>query len=212
MFIGILSGMSLWVSADLEFKQQTLTATVPPGAETYAFSFPFKNTGTAPVEITEVKNSCGCTAAKPGKLTYQPGESGAIEGSFTVGKRIGKQKVTVTVVTGGAEPSSTKLSLDLEIPQLLESTPSMLLWREGSEPIEKEIHVKLATEYNIALERVSIDSEDFDIRLEDGNEVSGKKILIKPKTTEAGVTGKVMADVIINGEIEKKYYFYALVR
>lgn len=212
--IGMLLIATGFASAELAFENATISAVIPPDVSNYTFTFPFKNASTVSVEITGVKNSCGCTAAKPDKLTYLPGEEGTIEGSFSVGKRIGNQKVSVTVASTNSVSgiNSKKLSLNLEIPQLLESTPSMLLWRMGSEPTEKAITVKLSDKFDVKVNAVEIDSENFSIQLTEGESPTEKKILIQPASTAVGTTGKVMANVIINGKIEKNYYFYALVR
>ncbi len=46
------------------------------------YDFKFKNTGKELLKITEVRASCGCTAAKLSKLEYKPGEEGVITASF----------------------------------------------------------------------------------------------------------------------------------
>jgi hypothetical protein len=88
----------------------------------------------------------------------------------------------------------------------------MLLWRTGCEPAEKTIVVTLSDQYDVKINAVEIDSEAFSIQLADGESENEKKILIKPKSTATGSTGKVKANVLINGKLEKNYYFYALVR
>jgi|GEM_PF-1436302 len=57
----------------------------------------FRNTGTAPLEILNVSASCGCTAGKPDKQVYQPGESGQFEITFNPRGRTGQQRTSVTI-------------------------------------------------------------------------------------------------------------------
>lgn len=59
----------------------------------------FTNNGTAPLEIVDVSASCGCTAGKPDKRFYQPGESGEIEVTFNPRNRNGQQRTRVTIRT-----------------------------------------------------------------------------------------------------------------
>ncbi len=61
--------------------------------------FNFKNTGDAPLEIKDVKTSCGCTSAKPKKAVYQPGESGEIPVTFNSERFSGKINKTITIET-----------------------------------------------------------------------------------------------------------------
>jgi hypothetical protein len=211
MMVAGISGSAL---AGLEFEQVNLSDTVSPVLESYSYTFPFKNEGATPIEIIKVKSSCGCTTAKLEKMVYQPGEAGTIEGVFSKGSRTGKQEVSVSVISSNAVSGieTVELSLQLEIPQLLESNPSMVLWRTGSEPTEKAIAVKLSDKFDVQIKAVEIDSSTFSIQLVDGESPTEKKFLIKPVSTATSTTAKVMADVIINGKIEKKFYFYALVR
>ncbi|NNM25478.1 MAG: DUF1573 domain-containing protein [Phycisphaerales bacterium] len=53
-----------------------------PETETRTARLTFANTGGSPLEIQEVKTSCGCTAASLDKETYAPGESGEIAVTF----------------------------------------------------------------------------------------------------------------------------------
>ncbi len=61
--------------------------------------FKFKNTGTDILEIKDVSTSCGCTSAKPEKISYQPGEEGNIPVSFNSGRFSGPIQKNVTIVT-----------------------------------------------------------------------------------------------------------------
>jgi hypothetical protein len=204
----------LGCEAGLEFERTAIKETLEPGTQKQAFVFPFVNSGSELVQINKVKGSCGCTTAQPEKTVYAPGEHGELKGTFTVGSREGWQEMSITVVSSDSVSGeeAKKLSLKYEIPRLLESQPSMLLWRTGTEPTEKAIVVELSDEYDVKIKAVEIDSDNFFIQLADGESENEKKILIRPKSTATGSTGKVRADVLINGKLEKNYYFYALVR
>ncbi|CAM2066518.1 DUF1573 domain-containing protein [Sulfidibacter corallicola] len=62
-------------------------------------AFQFTNTGDAPLEIKNVKTSCGCTSAKPEKSVFQPGEAGEIPVTFNSGRFSGKISKSVTILT-----------------------------------------------------------------------------------------------------------------
>ena len=63
--------------------------------------FTFRNTGNAPVIITEAKGSCGCTGVDYPKAAIAPGEEGLIKATFNA-KKVGQfnKNVTVTANTG----------------------------------------------------------------------------------------------------------------
>ena len=59
--------------------------------------FKFTNTGKAPLVITNVKTSCGCTTPYWPKKPIQPGESENIKVRFNTNHKPGKQTKTITV-------------------------------------------------------------------------------------------------------------------
>jgi len=59
--------------------------------------FKFKNTGEAPLVITNVKTSCGCTTPYWPKKPIQPGESDEIKVRFNTNHKPGKQTKTITI-------------------------------------------------------------------------------------------------------------------
>jgi hypothetical protein len=63
-----------------------------PGTAT----FMFKNTSEAPVVITNVRSSCGCTVAKYTKEPVKPGEEGEVSATYNAA-RVGAFTKTVTV-------------------------------------------------------------------------------------------------------------------
>ena len=65
--------------------------------------FKFKNTGTAPVVISRVKTSCGCTLASKPEQPVLPGETAQIEVNYDT-KRIGKFSKSITVESNAKNP------------------------------------------------------------------------------------------------------------
>jgi hypothetical protein len=65
--------------------------------EKVTYRFKFKNTGTVPLKITDVKPSCGCTASDYTRSPVPPGGDGFVEVVFDSQGRTGTQQKTVTV-------------------------------------------------------------------------------------------------------------------
>ncbi len=61
--------------------------------------FKFKNTGIAPLIITDVTVTCGCTAAEKPEAPIMPGEEGKIKIVFDSKGKSGTQNRTITVNT-----------------------------------------------------------------------------------------------------------------
>jgi hypothetical protein len=59
--------------------------------------FVFTNTGEAPLVISKVRTSCGCTVPEWPKEPIQPGEKGRILVSFNTNHKTGNQVKTITI-------------------------------------------------------------------------------------------------------------------
>ena len=71
--------------------------------------FSFTNTGNAPLLITKVKATCGCTVPSYSKTPIMPGESGELNIKYDT-KRLGAFTKTVTV-TSNAEGGNKILKI-----------------------------------------------------------------------------------------------------
>lgn len=64
--------------------------------------FKFKNEGSAPLVITSVKGSCGCTVPTKPEEPIMPGKTGEIKVKYAT-DRIGRFTKTVTIVSNATE-------------------------------------------------------------------------------------------------------------
>ncbi len=64
--------------------------------------FEFTNTGNAPLIISKVYSSCGCTIPKKPEKPIPPGETGVIEVKYDT-KRVGPIRKTITVYSNAEE-------------------------------------------------------------------------------------------------------------
>ena len=66
--------------------------------------FKFKNIGTEPLVISNIKSSCGCTVPKKPTGPIMPGESGEIEVKYATSRAGGFSKA-ITVMSNATEPT-----------------------------------------------------------------------------------------------------------
>ena len=66
-------------------------------------AFVFKNVGNAPIIISEVKASCGCTIPSKPNKPIMPGETAEIEVKYAT-SRLGGFSKTLTVISDASEP------------------------------------------------------------------------------------------------------------
>jgi hypothetical protein len=115
-------------------------------------AFRFKNAGRAPLTITRVKASCGCTAALASKSSLAPGEEGEIRLAFDTRDRMGFQSIEVQVFSNDAEEKDlgpeaggnvTVLRLRGEVTNLLSVMPMSFYFEsfQRGKPAERRITV-----------------------------------------------------------------------
>lgn len=106
LFFGLLS-IGVFAQdkvAKIEFKTDTIDyGTIEKGADGLR-TFEFTNTGDAPLIISDVKSSCGCTVPKWTKEPIMPGQSGEIQVKYDT-NRVSPIRKTVTVISNAATPT-----------------------------------------------------------------------------------------------------------
>lgn len=94
-------------TAQIEFKTDTIDyGTIAKGSDGVRV-FEFTNTGNAPLIISNVKSSCGCTIPKKPEGPIAPGETGEIQVKYDT-NRVAPIRKTITV-TSNAENAPTKI-------------------------------------------------------------------------------------------------------
>lgn len=89
--------------AKITFKSDTVDyGTIAKGSDGVRV-FEFTNTGDAPLIITDVKSSCGCTVPKKPDGPIAPGASSSIEVKYDT-NRVGPIRKTITVTSNASEP------------------------------------------------------------------------------------------------------------
>ena len=78
--------------------------------EVVTYSFRFTNTGNAPLIISSVSTSCGCTAGDFSREPVEPGKEGFVKASYNSKGHKGFQNKSLTVITN-TNPSKTVLRL-----------------------------------------------------------------------------------------------------
>ena len=70
-------------------------------------TFKFKNTGTAPLIISNIGVSCGCTTPDWTKAPVLPGKTGTISAKFNTAGKIGMQNKVLTIESNAVGGSTT---------------------------------------------------------------------------------------------------------
>lgn len=91
-------------TAKIEFKAETLDYGVIEKGSDGVRVFEFTNTGDAPLIITKVSSSCGCTIPKKPEKPILPGDTGEIQVKYDT-KRVGPIRKAITVISNASTPT-----------------------------------------------------------------------------------------------------------
>jgi len=96
--------------------------------EEVSHSFVISNSGDDILRITDVRASCGCTAAQPDKKELKPGESTKIKVVFNSKGRVGPQLKTVYVASNDADRKEIQLNIrcNILLPEKKQKTGAFL--------------------------------------------------------------------------------------
>jgi len=106
LFISIISygAFAQEKIAKIEFKATTIDyGTIEKGADGVR-TFEFTNIGDAPLIISKVNSSCGCTVPKKPDGAIMPGETGEIQVKYDT-KRVMPIRKTITVLSNAETPT-----------------------------------------------------------------------------------------------------------
>lgn len=95
-------------------KTQHDFGTVTEG-ESVEYIFRFTNIGNDTLVITNIRTSCGCTAALLSKHSIAPGESGEIKAAFDSQGRPGLNRKTIAVISNDPNRQQVVLSFTVNV-------------------------------------------------------------------------------------------------
>jgi hypothetical protein len=103
LFLVVLVSFAANAQAKINFKSETVNyGEIAKGSDGIRV-FEFTNTGDAPLIISEVKSSCGCTVPKKPDGPIAPGASNTIQVKYDT-NRVGPIRKTITVYSNADEP------------------------------------------------------------------------------------------------------------
>jgi hypothetical protein len=134
LFVGLLS-LGVFAQekvAKIEFKTDTIDyGTIEKGSDGVRV-FEFTNTGNAPLIISSVKSTCGCTVPKKPEGPIMPGETGQIEVKYDT-NRVNPIRKTITVISNADTPT-VALKIKGEV---IDSNKTSVLEKKNKSVIEQ---------------------------------------------------------------------------
>ena len=171
------AGGLTWQPKRLEFQATTLDGTVEA-------VYHYENTGSSPVEITQVTTGCHCTTAAPSRSHVAPGEKGELKAIFTIDFRTGLQERPIYVYTDEGKGSPELLELVVDIQELVSVKPKLLFWRVGEAVATKQIQLKPLPKAGVRFGAVRCVEPGYEARLREDGEAGAMLLEISPGSTK----------------------------
>ena len=115
LYGAIILSITAQAQAKIEFKDKDNTidyGTVTKDGDSGLRSFEFKNTGNAPLIITNVTSTCGCTVPSKPTEPIMPGKTGKIEVKYNMSP--GPIRKTITVESNASNYDDGKIPLKIK--------------------------------------------------------------------------------------------------
>ena len=114
LFLALFVGTIAFAQAKIEFKDGTTIdyGTVSKDSDSGIRIIEFTNTGNAPLIITDVKSTCGCTVPSKPKEPIMPGKSDKIEVKYNMNP--GPIRKTITIESNAANWPEGRIPLKIK--------------------------------------------------------------------------------------------------
>jgi hypothetical protein len=96
-----------------------------PATETVSHEFTVANKGGAPLNLSRVQTSCGCTAAVLGHQFLKPGESTKLKVTFDPRGRMGTQSRTIWIHSNDPKSPQKQIVISATMPAAAAAAPPM---------------------------------------------------------------------------------------
>ncbi len=106
--------------------------------------FIITNSGDIPLQITNIRSSCGCTVPSIKKRKLAPGEKTTLTAIFDSGRFRGSVTKNIYVYSNDEENPVTKLSIHADIKQDLQVSPASIYFAglKTGESVQREIEIR----------------------------------------------------------------------
>lgn len=159
--------------------------------------FRFHVVGDAPVEILDVRPSCGCLHPSLAKRVYAPGESGVLRfGVHAISQQNGRRRYQVTLnVRQGILRDAIPVVLEMDLQKPIEIQPSnLMVYVQGGRPIHQTLRIVAPPTIRIVQVRTSSERVGADRVVESREDPNVRQVTLTiegefpPGRTEEWVT------------------------
>ncbi|MFW6367255.1 MAG: DUF1573 domain-containing protein [bacterium] len=161
----LVGGADLGAAPRIAFDKTAHDFGTRRSSETVRAEFNISNRGDEPLEITDVRASCGCTATQLDTRKIEPGASVPLVVDFSLRGRKGPQHKTVTVYSNDPDAGVSRLSLKATVEESPSWTPNSVNFGRisANEQVSRNV-ILSGFRKRPEIRGVELDSEVFEAR------------------------------------------------
>ena len=128
----------------LGFEQYLVNLGSPPPRSEYLARFAFRNVGSQPLKISELKPSCGCLNPRLDRKEFAPGEGGEFFLRVrAANERPGPHEYTCRVLYDDGQPREAEVRFKISLPEeRVEIRPrSLIVYQFNNQPTTKDVTI-----------------------------------------------------------------------
>ncbi|NNC88804.1 MAG: hypothetical protein HKN82_10140 [Akkermansiaceae bacterium] len=201
-------------SAQMIFATELVEIRAAPDAEVVEAEFPFK-VGALGATIAEYDAPCSCLEAQisdGGRLAWDPGTSGTVKGVFKLGTFKGTVDKVIVLRMEGETVPSVKLTVRVEIPELVSVEPKTLFWNLGEPAVPQAFKLRMNGEKPLKIVDVSGTNEQFPFEMKTVKEGSEYELVVTPKSTEGRAFGLIRLRTDSEFVRHQRYQCFVVIR
>lgn len=174
----LAGGSQLGAAPRITFDKTSHEFGTRRSSETVRANFMIANRGDEPLEITEIRASCGCTTAKLETRTIDPGDSVPLIVNFSLRGRSGPQHKTVKIHSNDPDARVSRLALKATVEEAPSWTPSSVNFGrvDADETLSRNVALS-GFRKRPEIRGVQVDSEAFDARWESDSSSGGHLVV-----------------------------------
>jgi hypothetical protein len=169
-----------------------------PSGEQRVHEFLVENVGSAPLEISHVRTSCGCTTTGQWDRRIEPGSTGRIPIRFDTGNFSGALQRTVTLVTNDPDNNQLVMQVKAQIWTPVEVTPKTVMFQYDREATEGQTNtVRLLSHLDEPLQFNPVTTSHPSFAASLKTVVPGKEFALEIRTVPPVGTGMITAPLVL---------------
>lgn len=205
---------ALWVparAAALRWENPIVTLDAVSGDPAVVAQFRYENPGPGAVRLQSIHSDCDCVTTEASHAPVPAGTAGFVRVSVDLRDRFGRlqKELTVTDDSGGAP---AKLTVRVNIAELVHCTPRLVRWALGSPGVEQAIEVESDAAQALTALDPPASTEGFAARLQMVE--PGRKYVLRltPASTGQPIARPIHLTAHLAGRPPVSLLVYAIVR